>query len=90
MNLYFLQGLFRKPSRWTYMSDLIVLILNETDTRRFQKTREDSHTKVEGERLPSGAAWPHLQVAKPLGPHVSLRVAMSVLHRLLGCIFTVL
>ena len=53
---------------------------------RHQKTLEDSrglHTKVKGERLSSGAA-------QPLGPPVSLRVAMFVLHRFLGCIYVIL
>ena len=60
---------------------------------RHQKVSEDSrglHTKTEGERLPSGAAQPHLQATWPLGPTVSLHVAISVLHRLLGCIYTIL
>ena len=60
------------------MLDLIVLIYNEIDTRRFQKTQEDSTPKRGGERLPSG------QAAQPLGPNVSLHITMLVLHRLLG------
>ena len=58
-----------------------------------QKVPEDSrilHTKAEGETLTCGADWPHLQAAWPLGPAVSLHVAISVVHRLLGCIYAVL
>ena len=56
------------------------------------KILEDSRrlsTKADTKGLPYGADRPHLQAARPLGPLVSLRVAMSVLHRLLGCIYTV-
>ena len=35
-------GLSRKLSRWTQMSELYTLIHNETDTRRIQKTLEDT------------------------------------------------
>jgi len=58
-----------------------------------QKTLEDSrglYTKAEPEWLPGRVGRPHLQAALPLGPLVSLRVAMSVLYRLLGCIYVVL
>ena len=58
-----------------------------------QKTLEDSrglHTEAKPEWLIGGASRPHLQAAWPLGPPVSLRVAMSVLHRLLGFIYAVL
>ena len=50
-----------------------------------QKTLEDSrglHAEAESEGLLGGAA-------QPLGPPISLRVAMSVLHRLLGCIYAI-
>ena len=49
---------------------------------QLQKVPEESgglHAKVEAERLPSGATRP------TRGPPISL-VAMSVSHRLLGCI----
>jgi hypothetical protein len=55
------------------------------------KTLEDSRrlsTKAEAKPLPGGAGWPHLEAAWPLGvPPISL-LAMLVLHRLLGCIYT--
>ena len=57
------------------------------------KILEDSRrlsTEVGPKGLPCGADQPHLQVARPLGPAVSLRVAMSVHHCLLGCIYAVL
>ena len=47
-------------------------------------------TEADPEGLPCGAGWPPLQGARPLGPPVSLRVAMSILHRLLGCIYVIL
>ena len=46
-------------------------------------------TEADPEGLPSWATWPHLQAARPLGPPISLRVAMLVLHRLLGCIYAI-
>jgi hypothetical protein len=39
--------------------------------------------------LPCGASWPHLQSGPPVGPSVSLPVAMAVPHRPLGCIYVV-
>ena len=59
---------------------------------RCGKTLEHSRrqiTEAETKTLPGGAGWPHLQAGWPLGPSVSLRVTMSVLHRLLGCIYVV-
>jgi hypothetical protein len=47
------------------------------------------HTEAGGEALPCGPSRPHLLAARPLGPPVSLLVAMSVSHCLLGCISTV-
>jgi len=47
VNLYFLQGLSRKLSRQTYMSELIVLICLEMGTRRLQRTLEDTTPKRE-------------------------------------------
>ena len=46
-----------------------------------QKTLEDLgglHTEAETETLMCGAGWPHLQAVRPLGPPVSLLVAMSI------------
>jgi hypothetical protein len=60
---------------------------------RHQKTLEDSrglHTEVEGKTPPGGADWPYLQVGRPMGPPISLRVAILVPHRLLGCIYVIL
>ena len=57
-----------------------------------QKTLEDSRglrAEAEMQRLLGGVSWTHLQADRPLGPTVSLRVVMSVLHRLLGCIYAV-
>ena len=58
-----------------------------------QKTLEDSrglHTEEGAETPPGGAARPHLEAARPPRvPSISL-VAMSVLHRLLGCFYTIL
>ena len=57
-----------------------------------QKTLEYSRglrAEVERQRLLGGASQPHLQAAQPLGPTVSLPVAMLVLHCLLGCIYAV-
>ena len=58
-----------------------------------QKVPEDSrghHTEAGAKWLPCGAALPHLQAARPLGPPASLCLVMSVLHRLLGCIYAIL
>ena len=57
------------------------------------KTLEDSRrlsTKAEPETLTCGAGWPHMQAARPLGSTSQPLVAKSVLHRLLGCIYTIL
>ena len=66
------------------MLELIMLIYRETDTRRFQRTLEDTTPKQEVRR------HPHLWISRPLGPPVSLRVVMSVPPHLLGCIYAVL
>ena len=44
------------------MSDLIALIHSETDTRRFQKTREDSMPKrrARGYQVGPPGPWVHL------------------------------
>ena len=58
-----------------------------------QKVLEDTrgpHVEAKGQRLPSEARRPHLQVAQPQGPPISLHVVMSILHRLLGYIYAVL
>ena len=58
-----------------------------------RKILEDSRrlsTKADLEGLPCGAGRPHPQAAWPLGPPVSLYVTMSVLHRLLDCIYAIL
>ena len=53
------------------------------------KTLEGSRshvTEVEDQRMTCGATRPHYHAARsPMGPPVSL-IAMSVSHRLLGCI----
>ena len=57
-----------------------------------QKDLEDTrghYAEAERQRLPGGASWPHLQAAQPLGPPVDLRIALLVLHRLLGCIYVI-
>ena len=90
MNLYFLQGLSRK----TVKTDLHVRINHAYPPRNgHQKVPEDSrghHTKARAKGLPCGADQPHLQARRPMGSPISLRVAMSVLHDLLGCIYAVL
>ena len=54
-------------------------------------TEAEGHPQIGGAARPHlQAAQPHLQASRPLGPTISLHVAMSVLHRLLGCIYTVL
>ena len=55
-----MQGLSKKPSRWTKMSDLITLIHSENNPRRFQKTQEDTTLKRRARRQP------HLYAAHPL------------------------
>ena len=57
------------------------------------KTLEDSRRKAikaEGRRLPCGASQPHLQDARPPRPTCQPLLQMSVLHRLLDCIYAVL
>jgi len=57
------------------------------------KTLENSRrqiTEAETEALLCGAKQPHLQAGWPLGTPISLRVAMSFLHHILGCIYAVL
>ena len=61
--------------------------LNHTypQRKRPQKVLEDSrglHTEAEGEASPGGTG-------RPLGSTCQPLVAMSVLHRLLDCIYTV-
>ena len=59
---------------------------------RHQKTLEDSRglrAKAKRQRLPGGVGQPHLYVGRPLGSNVSLRIAMSVLHHLLGCFYAI-
>jgi hypothetical protein len=63
MKLYFLQGISKKPSRWTYMSELITLIRREAEY--------------------------FLQATQPPWATRQPLVTMSVLHHLLGCIYTV-
>jgi hypothetical protein len=56
------------------------------------KTLEDSRrlsTKAEAKTLPGGADRLLLRAAQPLGVPPIILVAMSVLHHLLGCIYTV-
>jgi hypothetical protein len=47
------------------------------------------HNEAGGEALPCGDGRPHQQAARPLGPPVSLLVAMSISHCLLGCISSI-
>jgi hypothetical protein len=56
------------------------------------KTLEDFRnfsTEADHVTLPCGAGRPHCQVGRPVGPTISLRVAMSILHRLKDCIYAV-
>ena len=53
-----------------------------TQRNRHQKVLEDIALR-QRQRLPGG-------IGQPLRPTVSLHVVMSVLHRLLGCMYTVL
>ena len=60
--------------------------------KQCRKTLEHSRrqpTEAESERLTSGASQPHLQAARPPGSTTQSPVAMSVHHRLLGCIYAV-
>ena len=60
--------------------------------KQHQKVLEDSrghHTKAEGERPLGGADRSHPQTGWSGVPPVSLCIAMSVLHHLLGCIYAV-
>jgi hypothetical protein len=53
------------------------------------KVLEDSSrlsTEADTKGVTCGAGRPHLQVVQPVGPSISLSIAMAVLHRLLGCI----
>ena len=57
-----------------------------------QKVLEDSrglHTEAKGEAPPGGTSRPHLLVGQPLGPTCQPPVVMSVLHRLLDCIYAI-
>ena len=65
------------------MSDLIALILSENNLEGSKRLEKTPHRS-------GGLDRPHLEAARPLGPTISLRVAMLVLHHLLGCIYTVL
>ena len=86
----FLAGLIQK----TIKGDLFVTGNYEIPPRnRRGKTLEDSKrriTKAEPMSLTCGVGWPYLEAARPVAPYVSLLVVMSVLHRLLGCIYAVL
>ena len=80
VNLYFLQGLSRKPSWRTEMSDLIVLIHSENNPRKFQKTWEDSTPKRKERRHQVGPAAPRVHmlaprcyIGSPLPPRLHLR-----------------
>jgi hypothetical protein len=56
------------------------------------KVPEDSrglHTEARGEALPCRAGRPHLQATQPLGATCQPLIAMSISHRLLGCISAV-
>ena len=75
----------------TIKADLYVRINHAYLPRNgHQKVPEDSrghHTEAGAEGLPGGAS---VQVARPLGPPVSLCLVRSFLHRLLDCIYAVL
>jgi hypothetical protein len=56
------------------------------------KVLEDSKrlsTDADPEGVTCGAGRQHLQAGRPVGPFVSLPIAMAVLHRLLDFIYTV-
>jgi hypothetical protein len=56
------------------------------------KTLEDSKsfsTEAEPKPLLGGAGRSHMQADRPVGPTISLRIAMSVLHRLKDHIYAV-
>jgi hypothetical protein len=56
------------------------------------KTLEDSRrlsTEAGQEPLPGGADRPTCQAARPLWALLVILLAMSVFHRLLGCIYVV-
>ena len=56
------------------------------------KTLENSRrlsTEAEPEPLICGTGWSHMQAGRPVGPAVSLCVAMSVLYRLKDHIYTI-
>ena len=79
----FLVGFIQKNIK----EDLFIKINHEVPPRnRYGKTLEDSRRRIT-EAYPKGLPYGAKQ---PLGPPVSLRVAMSVLHRLLGCIYAIL
>jgi hypothetical protein len=57
------------------------------------KVLEDSRrisTDANPEGVTYGAGRQHLQAGRPVGPFVSLPIAMAALHRLLDFIYTVL
>ena len=60
------------------------LLGNTLEGTRRQPTEEDR------EWMTCGASRPHLQAARPMGPICHALLRMSVLHRLLDCIYAVL
>ena len=58
-----------------------------------EKTLEDSRRRITEAKpmsLTCGTGRHHLEAARPMGPPCQSPVAMSVLHRLLGCIYAVI
>jgi hypothetical protein len=78
----------------TVKEDLVVKA-NHTFLRQYLlgKTLENTRrlsTEEYHKGLPSGASWPYLQAGQPMGSMAQCLLRMSILHRLLDCIYTVL
>ena len=57
--------------------------------KQLQKVPRSHATEADMKRITGGAARPHLQVGRPLGPPIGLRLAMSVLHCLKDYIYAI-
>ena len=66
------------------MSDLIAFV-----HQKWTLEGSRGHQRTPRRGREADAAQPHLQAARPLGPPISLDIAMLVLHYLLGCIYVV-
>jgi hypothetical protein len=77
----------------TVKPDLHVKNSNAIPPRNLRgKVLEDSRrlsTEADPERVTYGAGRPYLQAGQPMGPSVSLPIAMVVPHRLLDCIYVI-